>query len=130
MSYDPSLTTQRDRLRFQLGDIDPDAELLPDETYDAVLAQYANDERQSTITLATSLINRYAQMPNKVVTAGGSDVTWTNRVAGWQELIKRLRAETERDQAVAASGLRTLRPRRAGSSERAEYRRDLGDYEW
>ena len=128
VTYNPTLATPLDRLRYLLGDVDTDAALLPDATYTAVLGLYANDERLSAIQLATGLITRYAQEATSV-SLGGISASYANRIKGWQDLIARLRAELASEATLANSGFDVLRPQRADDNERAEYRRERGDVE-
>jgi hypothetical protein len=93
MSFDTALATARDRLRFALGDTNPDAEMLLDATYDAMLEQ-AGSERGAGLLLVRGLIAKYAQMPTQVSTDGGkTQATWAERLKGWQALQQQWRAE-------------------------------------
>ncbi len=45
MSFDPSLPTDRDKVRLYIGDTDPASERLSDDTIDGVLALERNPRR-------------------------------------------------------------------------------------
>ena len=112
MAYDPTLDTPLDRLRFQLGDTDSAAELLPDGTYTAVLtaqAALSDDdaviERGAALALLDGLIAKFAQMPSKVANDKGASVEWRDRLEAWKALRVRLLAD-----AAAAVDLATVAP--------------------
>lgn len=92
MAYDPTLDTPLDRLRFQLGDTDSAAELLPDGTYTAVLLAQDDDETAAALALLDGLIAKFAQMPSKVATDKGASVEWRDRLEAWRALRTRLLA--------------------------------------
>lgn len=120
-SYDPALSQQVSRIRFTLGDTDPDAALLDSRTILAMLAQFATDdagnpvlpaaqERWATLELARGLVTRYAQDP-VVVTNEGQTTNYTSRLAGWQAVVARLEA-----QGTATAGVVTRRATRGPST--------------
>ena len=83
MSYDPTLPTDKDYVRFVLGDTDTTAELLPDAQ---ILAVLSTTSRNGTVALlAQGLAARYAQQPTSVSVSGKS-VAWAERVAYWRDL--------------------------------------------
>lgn len=131
-SYQPELTRPLDRLRYSLGDIDIATPLLPDATYIAMLQAQANDERKATLELVSGLITRFAQLPNRTTVDGGKVSTeWKDRLVAWNALATRLRAELALEATAATSSdFSTLSPQRRDYRERAEYRRELGEYEW
>jgi hypothetical protein len=121
-TFDPSLGDAISRIRFDLGDtVDPG--FVEDETITAMVTA-SPDEREATIKLASALIVRFAQEPDKVELAGDEGaVTWSARLRGWQGLISRLQSEKADAVKVASGGFRMLRPTRGGQ-ECGEYRRD------
>jgi hypothetical protein len=120
-SFSPDLSDAVSRIRLDLGDTAAPG-LLEDETITAMLAASSN-EREATIKLASALIVRFAQEPDKVELAGDEGaVSWGNKVKGWQALISRLQAETLSAKRESG-GFSVLRPSRYGE-ERAEYRGD------
>lgn len=95
-TYNPSHQRALDRLRYQLGDVDTAAPLLPDATYEGVLDLQTNDERAAALVLLDGLITKFAQMPKRASTNSGSGafvVEWQNRLEGWTALRTRLLAE-------------------------------------
>jgi hypothetical protein len=125
-TFDPSLADAISRIRFDLGDTAEPA-FVEDETITAMVAG-APDEREATVKLASALIVRFAQEPDRVELADGEGaVTWSARLRGWQALISRLQAEKAAAVREAGTGFRVLSPSRA--LERAEYRRD-GRCDW
>lgn len=101
MTYDTSLSTAKDRLRFQLGDTDTTAELLPDATYAAVLLAQDDDETATALVLLDGLIARYAQMPSKVANDKGASVEWKDRLEAWKALRTRLLADVAEAEEIA-----------------------------
>jgi hypothetical protein len=123
-TFDPSLGDAISRIRFDLGDtVDPG--FVADETITAMVAA-SPDEREATIKLASALIVRFAQEPDKVDLADGEGkVEWGARLRGWQALISRLQSEKAEAVKAASGGFRVLSPSRG--RERAEYRRERRD---
>lgn len=93
-TYDPTLSSIRDRLRFTLGDTDTTNPINPDETYDAVLSIHDNHEKRAAVALLDGMITRFAQLPNETATDSGQyRVKWTDRIKAWQAMRARLEAE-------------------------------------
>jgi hypothetical protein len=123
-TFDPSLGDAISRIRFDLGETAEPA-FVEDETITAMLAA-STDEREATIKLASALIVRVSQEPDKVDLAEGEGtVTWGARLRGWQALISRLQSEKAEAMKAANAGFRVLSPSRG--CDRAEYRRDRRD---
>lgn len=101
-TFDPTLTTTRDRLRFQLGDTDISAPLLEDVTYDAALALYP-DWRSAGVDLATALASRFAQEPDSIAISGEITLSWRARVQNWTRLAALWAAELGTSQSGIAS---------------------------
>ena len=131
-TFDPALTTARDRMRFDLGDTnvsatkaagaDPLQIPVDDAVYDGVLARRGGDERLSTIDMADALVNRYAQEPSKADLPSGEAAEWANRLGGWRALSSRLRGEIEASAATTAPrGMAVLRPHRPGREPGGEH---------
>lgn len=93
MAYSPALTTEVDRIRFGVQDIDDAAPLLPEATYTALYALYDDSEARATLAAAEALLLRYSGEPNKVEVVGAVKVEWTERLKFWAALVNRLRAE-------------------------------------
>jgi hypothetical protein len=123
-TYDPTLLSALDRLRFLLGDTDTAAALLPDETYTAMLASKGADETLAAIALADALIARFAQLATRksVDGAGGAgSVEYGNRLAAWRELAARLRKEVTQAAIVSRGSGGITRPSRADDERGGEY---------
>lgn len=91
-SYNPLVTTPKDKARLLLGDTGVDSNaifLLTDEEITAFLGTVPFNE--AVALLAEGLAARFAQYPDETETAGGSKLKWTERVKTWLELAKRLR---------------------------------------
>lgn len=123
-TYDSTLPTAKDRLRHSLGDTDVTAPLRGDETYEALLAAYA--EPEATAVLAEALAAEYGQQPD-TITDNGTTISWRSRVSTWLALAARLRAALAETAATVSSQLHTLQPRRGdwwgNDDERSEYAR-------
>ncbi len=90
MSFDPSLPDVRSRLRLQLGDTSGDAatELLPDDTYDAVLAYNGNSEPKTLVHLAESLIAKFSQAASRI-NLGDMEFSWRDRMVAWKAILQK-----------------------------------------
>jgi len=120
-TYDQTLMTPKDRMRFALGDIDMAAPLRDDETYQAVLA--AHDETLGTAVMAESLVMEYARQPDSV-SLGDASVSWRERIGRWAALATRLRAKAAADAAPGVvGGVASTGTYRDGDQGRAEYAR-------
>ena len=116
--FDENLSRPLDRVRLDLGDIDPDNLLLSNALINAALLQWsltstgqpvnpAVAQKRATLQLARGLIARYAQDPTSDA-ANGNATHYRERLAGWEALVTRLVAE-----GVAASGLSSIRSTRS-----------------
>jgi hypothetical protein len=54
-SFDASLPTDRDRIRYEIGDIDTTQMFLEDETIDAILVAFGNDVGKSVVSCARAI---------------------------------------------------------------------------
>lgn len=118
-TFDPLLTTVRDRLRFQLGDTNTVEPLLDDTTYEAALAMYP-DWRSAGADLASGLASRFAQEPDSIAISGEITLSWRTRVQRWTQLAAIWTAAVAADAETAMSKLHSLRPDR-DDDERGEY---------
>lgn len=83
MGYDPTLPTDKDYVRFVLGDTET-VELLPDAQILAVLS--TNTRNGSIAFLAQGLAARYARKPTSISSSGDS-LVWAERVKYWLSLV-------------------------------------------
>lgn len=90
-TYNDSLVDAPSRVRSDVGDIAAPG-LLPDATYDAVLAAHTSgepavtDEAAATRDIARKLAARYAAKPGSVTLPNGLNVSWAQRVAQWNRI--------------------------------------------
>lgn len=96
-TFDNTLPTALDRMRYALGDIVVAAALEQDETYAANLAIHG--EPIGTAVMAEALAARFAQEPDSF-SGDGTSITWRERVKTWLALATRIRQE----EAAASSG--------------------------
>jgi len=99
MSYDNTLATDRDKVRFYIGDTSNDATLerLSDNEIDAMLADYS-DPLVCALKCAEALLAKYAGYVTQTV--GSVSVQYSNLVNQYEKLISRLKAKV----ATQASG--------------------------
>lgn len=127
-NYDPALQSVVSLIRFDLGDTDTDNFLLNDQTIAAKLAQYSLTtaglpvlaliaQKRATLSLARGLVSRYAQPADTIKDADGSQVSYTQRLKGWQGIIDRLVLEG----VDAPRGLSLIRAVRTGHSVLPEW---------
>lgn len=81
-TYTP-ISTDRDRMRFHLGDTDADSAKFSDEELDGVLVEYV-DYKPAVLACIRSMIARMAQPDFK---ADWLDVKPSTAVAAWQALL-------------------------------------------
>lgn len=132
-TFDPALTSAKDRMRFDLGDTnvgvvkaagaDPLQLPVDDAVYAGVLARRGGSERLASIDLAEALIAKYAQMETKASVEGVESAEWANRLVGWRALTTRLRGELAAEAPTVAGrgSFSVARPTRPGCEPGAEY---------
>ncbi len=123
MPYDPQLADNVSLLRFRVGDTDDAAQMLPDETYLALIGTYGTRLDKAELAVVQALIAKYAQQANRVtIPTLGTVVEWTDRLAAWRRQETRLAAAIDAYD-NSRVGLRTRRVQRF-TRERAEYVRE------
>jgi hypothetical protein len=124
-TYNDTLPTAKDRVRFNLGDtnVSPATNaLLTDETIGALITQHG--ETMGTVVAAESLATRFGQEPDSV-SLSGKTVTWKDRVKAWWELAARLRKALGEEAVEASNTSGTTSTLRPGEDERSgEYYRE------
>lgn len=87
------------KARFLLGDVgklfDPEGApmyLVSDEELTALIGSTGAAFHEGVASACDHLVNRFSQEPDKFEDATQARVEWTNRLKGWSELAKRLRA--------------------------------------
>lgn len=140
-SYDPTLYTALDRVRYALGDtVSPG--LREDDTIEAKLiaagttlesiAINETAEGLATASLAEGLAMEFAQRPDSYSesTATGSiSVSWRERVKGLMELAKRIREQLLITASVGASAVSSVAAERDGDPS-SEYLREWPRWAW
>jgi hypothetical protein len=106
-TYDVVHAEARDRIRFALGDTDSTEPMLQDETIEAVLEQYGNDEDRTIAHLAGGLVSRYSRMPDTIRKDDGTEVRWKDRLTAWRSLAGQTTAAT-----ASGGGMMTRRATR------------------
>lgn len=86
-TYDDTLATARDRLRFALGDTVEAEALLQDATYEAALTRHGQDEAKAQSDLAAGLVARYSREPDRVRRDDGTEVSWKERLTAWRAML-------------------------------------------
>jgi hypothetical protein len=79
MPYDAALSTNTDRIRLALGDVDAGREWLPDETYEALLDDASDDLTAATRAAASVLYSVIAMEPVKR-TSNGEVIDYSGRL--------------------------------------------------
>ena len=117
-TFDPALTTAKDRIRMATGDVgkrvSPTSNsdfsvanaTLSDETYNAAITNAGGDEDRATVTIARNLMAQYAQMPDRVTI--GPD-TW-DYGARLRALMKLIDSLTPGETVVKSKKLKMLDP--------------------
>lgn len=90
MSYDNTLATDRDKVRFYIGDTSNDAstEKLSDNEIDAMLTDYG-DPLVCALKCAEALLAKYAGSVTQTV--GSVSVQYSNLVGQYEKLIANLK---------------------------------------
>lgn len=100
-TYDPALTTAKDRIRLATGDVgkrvNPTSNsdfsvsnaFVSDQTINAAVTNVNGDEDKATLSIARNLAAQYAQMPAKV-TIGPDTWDYGARLKSIQNLIRDL----------------------------------------
>lgn len=91
MTFDPSLPTIVDEIRFALGDTsnDPATEIVPDQTYYALLDKY-DDWREAAIQIGGAMLAALEQDVKSYSAQGDFSVTFRDpqrireQIAQWQ----------------------------------------------
>jgi hypothetical protein len=122
-SFDATLPTARDRMRFTLGDTDPTNPIRFDETYDAAL-EYYEDEAIATAKLARAFASQFGRQPTSASVPGGPSYTYGDRVKTWIDTAKQI--ESAVVPTGRASGYVSAQANRAGMmpDPSSEYRRE------
>lgn len=126
-TYDPTLASALDRVRFAVGDIDVvdtgdgSPALKPDEEYLAVLA-VEDTEQGAVATMAMALAAQVMQDPDSYSESGGISLKWSERIKTWLKISEDagIRAGTS---PTSAGSTQSSRPTRRRNPDCPEYRR-------
>ena len=100
-SYSDSLSTDRDRLRFRIGDVDTNDQLLSNETLDALLTARP-DPTLAAIDAIEGILAKFArELDRGSLGLGGSR---SQKTQFYRDLLKELRAEAARGDTGAFFG--------------------------
>lgn len=118
-TYNPLLPTDRDRVRFEIGDTEglPAGALYSDEAIDAELAAKGNLS-DAIVSLARGLVMRFGQLPDSVNVPGEISVSWRYRIDAWNAAIASWGGGSV--SAGGSGGFTSIAPSR-GVEIRAEY---------
>ena len=94
-TYDPAMASDRDKVRFRLGDTVEAGALLQDEEIDVLLAD-AGSVTNATIAGADALAMRFASLAQSKTDDIGQSVNYGDRSARYRALADRLRANASR----------------------------------
>lgn len=89
-TFDQTLPTDLDWMRFILGDMNMDAPLRSDAQYQALLASSAN-RYLACAEMAESLASEYAQQPDSFTAVGDVSLSWRERVKTWEARALQMR---------------------------------------
>ncbi len=120
MSYDAALSDPLDRVRFAVGDTGSLLpEVLPDDTYIALLTTYNGDEQRVAAAAASTLL---LNLPDRIVDQGT-----TVDLSGLLARLRGLVAAQPLPAPNAAQAFRTRAPVRSDRGRNgSEYRREDG----
>ena len=91
-TFDPALSTDRDKVRFKIGDVDSGAPLLQDETVDALLVINAG-VLETSIAAVKAILAKLSRDADK--TALGITSNLSQKSAQYRAVLRDLEAEAE-----------------------------------
>lgn len=98
-SYDTSLATAKDQVRFQIGDTDTNSQLVSDEEIDATLTAQGDSVVRSSIAIAEALAAKFARLASTSIE--GLSVDFRSVAENYRMLASRLRADASASAALA-----------------------------
>lgn len=87
-TYDPNLTTNRDKVRSLIGDIDERERLVPDETIAAYLTRFSDNVYYAAAAVCRSLAAWYSRRSNMQI--DGFRIDWSSRAKAFRDLALQL----------------------------------------
>tara|TARA_R100000655_G_scaffold85285_1_gene124943 strand:+ start:25099 stop:25548 length:450 start_codon:yes stop_codon:yes gene_type:complete len=101
-SYDASLSTNRDKVRLKIGDIDTADQLLSNETLDALLTEHNSDILLTSISAVRAIIASYTRTVAR--SAAGMSADTTVFFSHYQELLADLLKQNRGNSGARYSG--------------------------
>lgn len=116
--------TDAERIRYALGDTDPENPVISDDEIARALADHPDEWRLAAAAIADSLTARAINNPRSLGKRDKS-ISWGDRAAMWRQKAIDLRAAVAAEaDAVAAEAVRTVLLRRPEiADDGAEYNR-------
>lgn len=125
-TFDPALTSDLDRMRDILGDVDVDNPLSPDVTYLARLQQAGGSWKLAAASMARSFASRAINKMSSFSATGDMSISWNNRANDWLKLAQALEAEEAASQSpVGENHIWSTDVVRGDRNIRAEYSRPM-----
>jgi len=113
-SYDDSLPTDRDKVRFRIGDTDSEEELLSNETLDALLV-IRNDVVLASIDAVQAILAKFArEIDRQALGLGGPR---SQKTTHYENLLKVLRAEADKGSTGVFYGGATIAAKQAALAD-------------
>ena len=97
MTFDSSLATVRDRIRFRVGDTETNAEFFPDATYDAIITETGATSTNYLVAALEMARAIYGKLTRQATSRTVISVTASRNSAAWyRDLIDELKQEIQR----------------------------------
>jgi hypothetical protein len=113
-SYDDSLPTDRDKVRFRIGDTDSEEELLSNETLDALLV-IRDDVVLASIDAVQAILAKFArEIDRQALGLGGPR---SQKTTHYENLLKVLRAEADKGSTGVFYGGATIAAKQAALAD-------------
>jgi hypothetical protein len=113
-SYDDSLPTDRDKVRFRIGDTDSEEELLSNETLDALLV-IRDDVVLASIDAVQAILAKFArEIDRQALGLGGPR---SQKTTHYENLLKVLRAEADKGSTGVFYGGATIAAKKAALAD-------------
>jgi hypothetical protein len=128
-TYNPALTTNKDKVRFLVRDVDSAKPLLQDEEILGIL-EMESAARRAAATCAESLAAHFGQLATTLVDDLGVTVTYADRAAFFTGLAMKLRNRANIAVAPTAGGITiSSKQVQADNTDRVQpaFRRELHD---
>ena len=108
-NYNDTLPTTRDKVRFRIGDIDTDRQLLQNETIDALLEEYGDSVLRVSVVSVRSILAQLARDINRNVIGISSDIG--QATDHFRSLLAELVAEMNTDGGLYPGAISVARER-------------------